>query len=356
MSYGNPFTHVAPLGGPPVTLSMYTSDGPGGLYGGAGVAAAHNSGYQVSDSAGAISGQLPGFSSVAAGGGLNATADGTKIIGYNGDQRLLFNLGFGYQRDNTQYGTSALTPGVANAGSIGSDLYTLSGAATYTHDTFYLRGGASFDWSHDAITNNLDGGTGSTTGKGYSLGASAGDWIPLFGAAPSSPAMPTKAPPLATGGRYAVFLNLAGSVTYLNDQNNGFTDTTGFVFGTEQVSYTDLGAKAKLVAVVPSSEFSWMPFVGVSVDRELGFNHTFDIPAQAATPADTLFISQSDTFWGVQAGLNILNRGGVTAGLSGFYTASADTNIVGGNVFLKIPFSYGASPAADSGITVAKSK
>jgi hypothetical protein len=342
------------LGGP-VKFSMYSSDSASGLFGAAGVAAARNSGYQVSDSAGTTAGQLPGFHSLSAGGGFNAAADGTRIIGYNGDQRLLFNLNFGYQRDDTQYGTSALTPGVANAGSVNSDIYTLAGSATYTRDTYYLAAGASYDWSHAAITNNVDGGTGNTNGGSYTVGASAGNWFQLYGTTRPSPAMPTKAPPATVGGN-ALFLTLAGSVNYRNEWNNGFTDTTGFMFGTEQVSFTDLGAQAKLVAVMPSRGFSWMPYVGVSVDRQLGFSHTFDIPTQAATTADTLFIDQSNTFWGVQTGLTILSRSGISAGINGFYSSSADTNIIGGSVSLKIPFYYGPAPTGDSGIRVAAGK
>jgi hypothetical protein len=45
--------------------------------------------------------------------------------------------------------------------------------------------------------------------------------------------------------------------------------------------------------------------------------------------ADTIFFGQSTTFWTVQAGLNIINRINLKAGFSGFYSASADTNIVG---------------------------
>jgi hypothetical protein len=86
----------------------------------------------------------------------------------------------------------------------------------------------------------------------------------------------------------------------------------------------------------------------------LSFSHTFDIPAQAATGADTLFIGQSTTFWGTQFGVNILSHGGIKAGVNGFYSASADANIVGGSVFLKIPFSYDTAFAGESGITEAK--
>jgi hypothetical protein len=110
-----------------------------------------------------------------------------------------------------------------------------------------------------------------------------------------------------------------------------------------------------LEAVIPHGPWglSWMPYVAGTYDKQLGLHYTFDVPAQAGIAADTLVFTPSTDFWGVQGGLNLIDRGGVKAGISGFYTASADTSTVGGNVFLKIPFGY-YPPAGDSGIRAAK--
>jgi hypothetical protein len=124
--------------------------------------------------------------------------------------------------------------------------------------------------------------------------------------------------------------------------------------GTEQLSYTDLGAQTNLIFVVPSTGFSWMPYVGVSVDQQIGFTHTFNIPLQAASAADTIFLGQSTTFWGVQGGLNIFTHAGLTAGLTGFFSASGDTQVAGGGGFVRIPFDYGSVFAANSGIREAR--
>lgn len=341
------------LGGP-VNFSMYSSDGVGGPYGSADMFGIHNSGYRVSDSAGAVApGSLaPGFNSLGGGGGFTFTADGTPLIGLNGNQHLLFGARLDYQQMNTNYGTSALTPGVSNAASTRDDTWTVAVSASYTKDSFYANGIASYDWTHSGITNNFDGGTGSTDGQGYSLGIAAGYLFPLINTTGVSPsAMPTKAPPAPRYGGYSVFLDTSGHVAYQKLWNNGYADTSGFVFGTEQLSYTDLGGRARLVAVLPSAGFAWMPYIGVGIDHEFGFSHTFDIPVQAATAADTIFFNESTTFWTVSAGLNILNRASVKAGVNAFYSASADTNIYGGSVFLKIPF-Y-PTPAGDSGIRAA---
>jgi hypothetical protein len=248
------------------------------------------------------------------------------------------------------FGTSALTPGVANAGATNRDIYTVSGSARYMSGLFYLSGVAAFDWSRADITNNLDNGTGNTNGHGYALRGAVGRLFPLFNTTGVNPAMPTKSPPSPRNGGYAVFLDVSGHLGYRNEMDSGFTDSTGFVFGTEQYSYTDLGAKANLVAVIPTGGYAWMPYVGVTIDRQLGFTHTLDV----VTTADTLNFGQSNTYWGVQGGVNLLNRGSVTLGVNAFYQASGDTNTVGGNVVLKIPLWQ--PPVADSGIRVAAGK
>src|SRR5262249_16952853 len=149
------------LGGP-VQLSMYSSS----VSAGADVFSLHNSGFQTSDTAGAVTpGSLtPGDHDLQAGGGVEAAFDGTSLIRYNGNQRLLFNVTFDYQNGNTNIGTSMLTPGVASAGAVRSDIYTLSGTADYTINSFYLAASAAFDWTHFGITDNLDTSTGNTNG------------------------------------------------------------------------------------------------------------------------------------------------------------------------------------------------
>lgn len=345
-----PLPAAAPLGGP-VSLSMYGSDSANGLVGNASVFGVHNSGYAVTDSAGTLAaGTLaPGFRALDYGGGLKAVIDGSRAFALSSNQQLLFGLNFDYHHDQMDFGSSALTPGLSSAGSVARDIYTLAAGVKYIFDTFYVSGRASFDWSNAGITNNADGGTGNTTGDGYTLSAALGKVFPLINTTGASPAILTKAP-LQSAGGYATFLDVSGHGGYLNDRDGAFTDTSGFVYGTEQVSFGDIGGKVKLIAVVPDSRFAWMPYVGVSVDQQFGFSHTFEIPAQAAAAADTYYFDQATTFWGVQAGLNIIDRGGVTAGVSAFYTASADTEIVGGNVFVKIPFYGDPHSAGDGGI------
>jgi hypothetical protein len=346
------------LGGPisPVRVSLYGLDSGSGVYTGFDVSGTRNSGYRVTDTAGTIApGSLaPDFHSLDYGGGFKLTADGARLFDLNANQRLLFGLIGDYHHNSTDYGTSALTPGVANAGSMKRDIYTVAGSANYAINTFYLRGGASFDWSRADITNNINtpGAQGDTSGRGYNLNLTVGNVFPLFSTIGRNPAAIVKAPPKATGG-YALFLDVSGHYGYVRERDDGFADSTGFVYGTEQLSYSYLGARARLMAVVPARGFAWMPFVGVTVDRQLGFSHTFDIPAQVATAADTFNFAQDNTFWGVEAGLDILSRGSAKFGVKTFYQSSSDTHTAGGTLFVKIPLWEPAQVAAkDSGIRV----
>jgi hypothetical protein len=345
-------TNLSHLDGP-VYFSMYSSDTPAGPYVDGDIFGIHNTGYRVSDSAGAIApGSLaPGFNSLGGGGGGNLVIDATKALPIPTYQQLLFGINVDYQRLTTSYGTSALTPGVSSAGSEQSNTWSFSGSASYSNDRFYATGMAQYDVRQSNITSNVGAAnaSGSMAGQGYMLNAAAGYLLPLFGTGNvTSSTIPTKALPSRING-YGLFLNVEGDLGYQKQWNNGFTDTSGFVYGTEQFSYTDLGAKVQLIAVVPSTGFSWMPFVGGGVDQLVGFTHTFDIPAQAATAADTIFFGESTTFWTVQAGLSVINRAAIQAGVSGFYSTSADTSVFGGNVFVKIPFYADVAPVGGGG-------
>jgi hypothetical protein len=340
------------LGGP-VRFSLYGSDSAAGIYGGMGVSSTWNSGYRVSDTAGAFANApAPGFHALDSGGGLNITADGARLLDLNANQRLLVALTADYHHNEMDFGTSALTPGVASAGSVRRNTYTIAGSVTYAVDSIYLRGRVAADWSHADITNNVLQSQGDTNGRGYRLSGAIGKIFSLFNPTGMDPAMFVKAPPRSAGG-YAVFLDVSGRLGYRNERDDGFTDTSGFIYGTEQLSYWTLGGRADLIAVIPNGRFSWMPYVGVTVDQRLGFSHTFDIPNQAATTADTFSFGEANTFWGVEAGLNVLDRGGIKAGMKAYYRASSDTSTLGGNLFLKIPFFDGPVVAAkDSGIRV----
>ena len=347
------------LGGP-IQFNIFGSDSAAGVYTGGDVSGTRNSGYRVTDTAGAFAPNslAPDSRSLDGGGGINITADGARLLDLNANQRLLVGLTGDYHYSKTDYGTSPLTPGVTNAGSVRRDIYTVAGSVNYAVGGLYVSGRAAVDWSHADITNNIvaAGAQGDTKGRGYALHATVGNVFPLSGTTAHNPATIVKAPRRATGSGYGLFLDLSGHYGYRHERDDGFTDSTGFVYGTEQLSYSYLGARARLVAVIPSYGFAWMPFIGVTVDRQLGFSHTFDIPAQAATGADTFFFTQANTFWGAEAGLDILTRGTAKFGAKAFYQSSSDTHTTGGSLFVKIPLWEPPAVPVDSGIRIARSK
>jgi hypothetical protein len=349
-----PFVFNAPpygLGGP-VTFSIHGSDGTTGEYAGVDVSSTHNSGTHVTDSAGAIApgSVFPGYHSLDTTGGFLIKTDASRWVG--GNQQLFFSLSGDYTRDSTTFGTSALTPGVANAGSTRANIFAVVGAVRYQNPNFYLVGLAGLDFSRTDITNNITtpGASGNTDGHGYSFDARIGKQFILFNTIPVQSPTITKAPP-KTGGGYALLLDVSGHYGYFQSRDNGFTDNTGFVFGADQTSYSDIGLAARLAAIIPDNHFAWQPFVGVTVDRQLGFSSTFAVPNQVAAAADTFNFTQSNTIWGTELGIAILARSGIKFEVKGYYQASADTQTVGGDVVIKIPLWQ--PPAADSGIRTA---
>ena len=140
-------------------------------------------------------------------------------------------------------------------------------------------------------------------------------------------------------------LDVSGHIGYSDGQINGFTDSTGFVFGAATAKYDDIGARAKLFAVIPNSSFVWMPYVAATLDQEFGFSENVNMPIQAALPNGDLFsVQEAQTFWGAELGLDTQGPNGWTVGVKGFYQASADINYVGGTAYVKIPLNYTPRP------------
>jgi hypothetical protein len=134
---------------------------------------------------------------------------------------------------------------------------------------------------------------------------------------------------------------VSGHIGYFKSRTNGFTDSSGFIFGTGEAKSGDVGARARLFALVAANGWLWMPYVSATVDREFGVSNTLDIPSQAALPGgDVIGIQTAKTFGGGDLGIDVRGSNGVTVGVKGFYEASADTNFIGGSVTVKVPLNY----------------
>jgi hypothetical protein len=340
------------LGGP-VRVRLYGNEGGAGNAG-FGIASTRSSGYHTVDTAGLIpSGSLtPSSRSLDSTGGVNITVDGSRLFSFNFDHRLLFGLTGDYRRNTTDYGASPFSAVVPIAGSLRRDTYGVLGSVEYAVNNAYLRAWTGFDWSHGSLTDNTistgaqtvgTSAQGSFNGRGYSFDLTVGNWFPLFGTYMPNP---MKTRQQAIGG-YMLYLDVSGHGGYRREHDNGFADSIGFLYGDERLSYGYVGGRIRLIDLIRWRGWTWLPYIGVNLDRQVGYSHTYDIPAQTGVPADTFYFGQSRTFWTGEMGLDVLTYGSARVGMKTFYTASADTHAVGGTLFLKVPLWW-----PDSGIRI----
>ncbi len=322
-------------------LGMYTdgSSSPYSGFGGVGGGfATHGNGYGVTDTAGnfAPGSTTPSFRSTGGNGGIFGTYDASHFLPSN--QYLFFSGRFDYTSLNVDGGP---IPGLNVAsGSARLDLYTLGAFALYYNNRTYLQATGAFNFGHSNETFSVDGSTGSFNSTGYFADARLGRIFILWGTAAtaSASALPTKAPPKSTPGP-AIGIDVSGHLGYFEQQIGSFTDSSGFVFGTDRTIYGDVGARAKLFALLPYNGLMWRPYVAVTLDQQFGFSSVLNIPNQPTLlGGDVLSLQEAQTFWGGQLGLEVSGANGWVVGAKGFYTASADTNIAGGTAYVKIPF------------------
>jgi hypothetical protein len=298
----------------------------------------HGSGYGVTDTAGfAPAGTTtPGFTNVAGNGGITGFYNASWLVPTN--QSLTFRGAFGYERSNTSLGSVTGLPG-SSPGSLLTDSFEFAGSFLYNVDATYFRGAAGVEVGHGSETQTFDGSTGNFNTRGYSIDAKLGHVFVLLNTTGSGRSgILTKAPPKPAAG-YVVGLDASGHLGYNSFKVSTFTDSTGFVFGDDLTHSGDVGAGAKLFAWVPAYGVVWVPYVSGTLDRLFGFSSTLQIPDQVAFPGgDLISTAVAQTFWGTELGLDVRQANGWTVGVKGFYMASADTNIVGGAAYIKIPF------------------
>jgi hypothetical protein len=335
-------------------LGMYVNGSPDltswGVNGGGAVL--HSDGFRMTDSAGAFTpGTLgPSTRDVSGGGGINGTFDATRFFGLPTGQSLTLKGFFEYDNDDAQFG---LAPGVGalavgNGGSINSDNYTFGATALYTFGTSYLGGMGTYSFGHANETNTVTTSTGTYSTSGYSVDARLGHVFTLMNTSGSTNpgTMPTKAPPKPVSGTF-VGLDLSAHIGDFEGRNDGFIDSTAFIFGSAESQFGDIGGRARLVAVTSSSGVVWMPYISGTVDQNFSVSNVQNIPNQVAfAGGDVVTATTAKTFWGTDFGVSALTPGGWSLGVKGFYETSSDTNIIGGMVSLKIPFNYAPTVAA----------
>lgn len=318
-------------------VGMYTSAGQANsidVYGMGGASITRGRNLGITDTAGTFpAGTTFSFRQTGGSGGIVASYG---VPGFQGDQQLSFSGLFSYAGSNL---TLTSIAGLADPASARTDTYGFAIAGLYRIGQTYAIGSGGFNFGTGNETLNVNGSNGSFNTKGYWADVQLGHvfWLLDLTTGGGSWPMPMKAPPQPLGG-YALGLDLSGHIGYSDARVSGFTDSNGFIFGETTARYGDVGARAKLYAVVPNGRFLWMPYVAATIDQEFGFSSAGSIPVQAALPTgDSFSFQQALTFWGTELGVDARVPNGWMLGLKGFYQASADVNSAGGAAYLKIP-------------------
>jgi Autotransporter beta-domain len=305
-------------------LGMYVSpsgtDGVGGFGDGFGLS---GKSVGISDTSGAFAGATtPGFHGSGGGGGINGYIDVTPQLRVGGS--------FDYQHVSADFDGGS---------SQGFDSYAFKGYSTYRWLDSYVTGSILYDYMPTKFFDAGTGGTGNFNANLFDGDVSVGHVFVLIdprGA--GSHAILAKAPPQSSVIQNGLLLELSGHGGYVTGMDDGFTESTGFVWGDGHVHYGDLGIKAELQGVIPANGVIWLPYVTGTVDQLVGFSQTLDIPTQVAMAADTLTFDEATTWLGGEAGVETQVASGWTIGAKIFDTTSSDFNIVGGTGYVKVHF------------------
>jgi hypothetical protein len=211
---------------------MYISPSAGAVDGylSGGGAVIHSNGYSLSDSARALppGTKGPGFTETVGGGSIGAYYDASWLLPYG--QGLLFKGFFNYSGADLTLGSFA--GGGGSAGSARFNTYTFGGKFLYElGSAAYVEGTGSGSFGNGSETISVDSSSGSFNTQGYTTDLRVGTIVPLFTTGGAAPSIVNKAPTRQVIGS-VVAVDLSGHVGYASGQINGFTDSTGFAFGT----------------------------------------------------------------------------------------------------------------------------
>ena len=298
----------------------------------------HDRGASVSSATGAISGQNASSHTTDLGGGAIGGYNGwNKTLNLSANQSLVAAAQVGYDSSRTTFGASTLAPGFLNVASTKESRYSLAGALMYYAGSIYFGGALGGDWGHGDMTSTVTGAAGNYGIHGYSTTAIVGKVFTLSGSASApSPAaaMPTKAPPKPSAAGNALQLDLSAHLGYSSDQANGFTDSTGFVWGAERLRFWDAGGTARLFETIPDGRLTWIPYVALKLDQQFGYSDALALP----TIGNTVFYGSAQTFWGTQFGVGVRDTSGIIVGVRGMYAQSSEFQILGGQAYLQYAF------------------
>ena len=264
------------------------------------------------------------------------------------NQALRVGAYFNFGSSSTSYGTGTMLPAFLNVGSMHRNDYSFGGAFLYHAGDVYFGGLLGGSFGDGSITNTATASTGNFRSDGFVTMATVGEIFTLAGApgyAYPVKALPTKAPPKPVDG-YALKLDVSGYAGYASDWDSGYTDSTGFIYGTQQMKTGFVGAQARLYETWMQGDRTLTPFVSASVTQQFGYSDVLNIPTQAAAAADTISYGSAQTFVGAKLGLDVHEASGITYGLNGYWQQSSEFQVFGGRAYVTFPIArwLGAGP------------
>jgi hypothetical protein len=272
------------------------------------------------------------------GAGADGHIDASKLFDIKGDnQRLSIGAYFDYNSLNTIYDASAL------GASTRQNLYSVGGIAAYRYNDIYLQFKLGGLWGSGTSTDTT-GAIGNFGSSGYQGNIAAGRIFTLFDTRSFVTQKPivkaVKAPPQTkqTGG-YLIGLDVSGNLATYSERIGAFTDSSGFINGAEQLSYWELGSRARLFAeIMDNKGLVWTPYVALSVTQQVAFSHTQDLIAQATQAAGSVqFDAPGLTYFGFLTGVSVLDTKGIRYGADFSYYRSSGVESTGGRVYVKFP-------------------
>jgi hypothetical protein len=308
-------------------------------------AVANSDGFAVKDAAGLVKpGSLtPSSRSNLLGVGIKGSFDLARGLNLNGDQTLLANGFVSYSRVESKSGNTAelAALGLVNSSSADADNGTVGGDIRYGYKGMYVQAGGAYSFGKLKTANTIDDSRGSFDVHSYGVDMRLGKIFPLaWGLLGSAvePRFGVKEPPPAAGA-YVIGLDLSGHVGHTGIRTDEFIDSTGLAVGASETRYETVGGRAELFSTLVYENVLWSPFVAIKVDRRFDFSSKATMPVQPQLPSgDVYYFSPANTFWGPEVGLTIAGQQWWSVQARGFYLASADANVAGGSLQLRIPF------------------
>jgi hypothetical protein len=264
------------------------------------------------------------------------------------NQSLRVGAYFNYGSSSTSYGTGTMLPGFLNVGSMHRNDYSFGGVFLYHVGDVYFGGLLGGNFGDASITDTATASTGNFRSDGFVTMATVGKVFTLAGApgyVSPTKALPTKAPPKPVDG-FALKLDVGGYAGYFSDRDHGYTDSTGFIYGAQQMKTGIVGAQAKLYETWVQGNYTLTPFISASVTQEFGYSNVLNIPTQVFAAANTFSYGSAQTFVGAKLGLDVNEASGITYGVSGYWQQSSEFQVFGGRAYVIFPISHwlGAGP------------